>query len=52
MLKNKVMEKVLKLTQWREKCLVVAAVRFFKICIGRKVSFVIWICISQYVVFL
>ena len=43
LMKNKVMEKVLDLTQRREKCLVVAAVRFLRICIGRKVSVIVWI---------
>lgn len=37
-MKNQVMEKVLQLTTRREKHLVVAAVRFLRTCIGRKVS--------------
>lgn len=38
-LRNKVMEKVLRLTMRREKYIVVAAVRFFRTCIGRKDEF-------------
>ena len=37
-LRNNVVEKVLKLTQRPERFLVVAAVRFLRACIGLKVS--------------
>ena len=45
MMRNQVMEKVLKLTKRREKHLVIAAVRFLRICVGRKVSVFVQICI-------
>jgi protein phosphatase-4 regulatory subunit 3 len=37
-MRNQVVEKILKLTRRKEKYLVVAAVRFLRICISLKVS--------------